>query len=174
MSAATLEEMLQRFADVAGIRTRAQFAAGDILLDAVKAWGPSILSEFATVARRTRRWCEMCLAVSRAVPQDLREEFAELPWTVFRFAVAHQEDRPLREWLELAATQGLGERQLAALLRGGRLAAWSGACDCGARIRVEATDAAGETVHCPLCGAEVGVMDPVADVARAQAGGEAS
>lgn len=164
MADSRLDELLQRFADAVGIKARAQFVAGDILIEAVQRYGSGVLGVFAEHARRTRRWCEICLAVAKHVPPELREQFPDLPWTVFRFAVAHQDVRPVREWLQLAADQGLSERQLAAMLRGGELSSWSGSCDCGARFRVEAESAAGGIVHCPLCGAEVGVMEPVVRV----------
>ncbi len=146
----TLEDTLQAFADVAAIHARAQFAAGDVALAAVQEHGRAVIPKLAEVARRTRRWVEIVLAVAAAVPAEMREEYADLPWTVFRFAASHVDIRPLEEWLQMAQSEGLSERQLAERLRGRATVRARFVCDeCGAHVIVR-TDP-GTAIYCPVC-----------------------
>ncbi|MDI3298366.1 MAG: hypothetical protein QJR08_04260 [Bacillota bacterium] len=155
---ATLDELLQAWVDVAGIRTRSQFAAGDVAAEAVREHGRGVIPVLAEHARRSARWVQMVIAVAQTFPPDVRERYAELPWTVFRQA-ARDRENPER-WLRLAQDEGLSERDLAARMRGRRPARWQGECDCGARVHVVAQeDAAGETVRCPRCGQDLGVLE---------------
>lgn len=164
----SLEALEDRFAEARAAEREALWRQGDVLADAVRAFGGRrgatrrVLRQFAALGFGREGTLRGLLAVAQAFPADVR--YPDLPWLLYREVLA---------WARRRAKAGLGDVNPVDLLARAVEEEWSPAdvrrqdavrpgqtrahleatCgSCGSRVRLDTAAAmAGLPVPCPVC-----------------------
>lgn len=110
-----LEELEQLFVNALQLGRRGHWLLGDICNEAITKHGRGMIGTLASIGRCTKRYIQQLAKVARTFGDEIRDQYPEMPWSLFR--VAASTENPL-EWLERAAENEWSEAELRQAIRG--------------------------------------------------------
>lgn len=111
----SLEELEQSFVDAIQLGRRGHWLLGDLCNEAISKHGRGMIGTLASLGRCTKRYIQQLARVSKTFGEEIREQYPEMPWSLFR--VVAGTENPL-EWLERAAENEWSEAELRQAIRG--------------------------------------------------------
>ena len=110
-----LDELEQSFVNALQLGRRGHWLLGDLCNEAITNHGRIMTGILASLGRCSKRYIQQLAKVSRTFGEGIREQYPEMPWSLFR--VAAGTENPL-EWLERASKNEWSEAQLRTAVRG--------------------------------------------------------
>lgn len=156
-----LEEYKSQFVRVLEDVRALNWISGDIIAQAITQFGTSVLSDFASLARRSTMWARQVALVAMTFPEDKR--YPDIPWS-FYLKVAQRANKLQMDpivLLEESLAKDASERDLAILGANSKEEIrMRKVCPCGVKISfICPGDMAGKGIHCPLCNEKLGIVE---------------
>lgn len=151
----SLEERLQDFANALEKERDLNWKLGEIVLEAVREHGKSVLSSFAQVANCSLSKISQLATVAAVFPPDQRSP--EHSWSFHQrlYYKARQNNLDPVELLDEAVTKGWSLKDLATIGSPKTVFLGKECPDCGAKITIRAPgEYKGMEIFCPVCWAK--------------------